>query len=162
MGEYTFEYALYSHPGDWRNVYRAAHTYHASVLMRRGDEHEGYIPGDVWPENSPVEEPPELVKLIPPDLGGELPAELSFLTLEPETLILSAIKRSEQGQDLIVRFYNPTSSTVPATLTLFKSIQSAWRVNLNEEREADLTIDEQGRTTLMVGGKQVCTVALRF
>lgn len=162
LGEYTFEYALCPHPGDWRNVYRVAHTYHTSVLMRRGDEHEGYIPGDVWPENSPVEEPPELVKLTPPDLRGDLPAELSFLTLEPKTLILSTVKRSEQGQDLIVRFYNPTSVTVPATLTLFKPIQSAWRVNLNEKREADLPTDKQGRTTLLVSGKQVCTVALRI
>jgi len=90
-----------------------------------------------------------------------LPPELSFLSLEPDTLVLSAVKRSEAGDALIVRFYNPVAETVQARVRLFKSIRRAQLVNLNEEFQADLGIDNDGGLTFPVKGKQVCTLALR-
>lgn len=162
QGEHTFEYAVYPHSGDWRSVYRAAYTWHTPALLRRGDEHEGYIPGEVWPEHSPNEDLGVPVKLRPLDLSGSLPPELSLLTLQPETLVLSAIKRSERGDSLIVRFYNPTAEAVQATVTLFRPIRSAQLVNLGEEPQAEVPVDAQGSVSLPVRGKQVCTLALRI
>lgn len=161
LGEFTFEYALYPHPGGWETVYRPAHSFHAGVYTRRGDEQEGFLPGAVWTVSSPENEP-DPAKVKQPDLGGHLPGELSFLTLAPEALILSAVKRSEDGHSLVVRFYNPTPHRLEATLTPFQPVQSAQLVNLNEEPQAELTVDLTGRVSLPVAGKQVRTVALRF
>jgi alpha-mannosidase len=129
--------------------------------MRRGDEHEGYIPGEVWPDHSP-DDLTAPVRLKQPDLTGSLPPELSLLTLKPDALVLSAVKRSERGDALIVRFYNPTAETVQATVALFRPIRVAQLVNLNEEPGADLPVDAGGRVTLPVKGKQVRTLALRI
>jgi hypothetical protein len=74
-------------------------------------------------------------------LRGDLPAALSFLTLRPEALVLSAVKRSEDGNSLIVRFYNPTSEPVEATLQTVYPIGSAQEVTLNEEPLAKMTVD---------------------
>jgi hypothetical protein len=45
-------------------------------------------------------------------------------------------------------------------VTLFRPIRTAQLVNLNEEPQADLPVDAQGRVSLEVGGKRVCTLAL--
>lgn len=162
QGQHTFEYAIYPHSGDWRAVYRPAYTWHTPVYVRRGDEQEGYLPGQVWAEASPVDDLGQSARLKKVDLDGMLPAELSFLTIEPELLVLSAVKRSEQGDALIVRFYNPTTEPVRAVLSLFQPVRTAEAVNLNEEPQAALNVDAQGRVELPVKGKQVRTVALRF
>jgi alpha-mannosidase len=171
QGEHTFDYAIYPHAGNWQSVHRAAYTWHTPAWLRRADEHEGYIPGDVWPDHSPNDDPTVPVRLKPLDLTGSLPPELSLLTLEPDVLVLSAIKRSEGGDALIVRFYNPSGEATRATVTLFRPIRAARQVNLNEEPppcgnrglpQADLPVDEHGRVTLPVRGKQVCTVALQM
>jgi alpha-mannosidase len=160
QGEHTFEYAIYPHAGDWRSVYRAAYTWHTPAFLRRGDEHEGYIPGEVWPDHSPADDPTAPVRLKQLDLSGDLPPELSLLSLEPDALVLSAVKRAERGDALILRFYNPTAEAVGASVTLFRPIRTAQLVNLNEEPQADLPVDAQGRVSLEVGGKRVCTLAL--
>lgn len=161
QGEHSFDYAVYPHAGDWKAVYQAAYAWHTPAFLRRGDEHEGYLPNEVWTDHSP-DKLTDPVRLKQPDLSGDLPPELSLLTLEPEVLVLSAVKRSESGDALIVRFYNPTPEAVEATVTLFRPIRAAQLVNLNEEPEADLPVDEGGRVTLPAKGKQVRTLALQI
>jgi alpha-mannosidase len=161
QGEHSFEYAIYPHAGNWEAVYRAAYAWHTPAFLRRADEHEGYLPNEVWTDHSP-DDLTAPARLKPLDLGGELPPDLSLLSLEPGALVLSAVKRSESGDALIARFYNPTPEAVQATVTLFRPIRVAQLVNLNEEPEADLPVDEDGRVSLAVKGKQVRTVALQI
>jgi alpha-mannosidase len=108
QGRHTFAYAIRPHAGSWQAVYQEATEYQAPLYVRRGDETEGYLPNEVWSDYSPdaLQGPVSLKK---PALTGELPGELSFLTLNPPALVLSAVKRSESGDSLILRFYNPTS-----------------------------------------------------
>jgi mannosylglycerate hydrolase len=156
LGSHSFEYAILPHPGDWRQVYRDACEFRTPVYLRRGTEQEGYTPTqadlEVW----------GTAGLKPFDLSGDLPGELSFLSLEPETIPLSAVKRSEHGGRLILRFYNPTDEPVEAALSLFQPIDSAQEANLNEEGLAELGPSGEHALTLAVGGGQVKTLALRL
>jgi alpha-mannosidase len=156
LGTHTFEYALVPHSGDWRTIYRDAYTFRAPVHLRRGTEHEGYVPTqadlDTW----------GTIGLGALDLSGDLPAELSFLTFEPETLALSAIKRAERSDRLIVRFYNPTDEQVKATLHNFHPIRAAHEVDLNEKDLAELTVLAGHAVALLVDGRQVKTIALQL
>jgi alpha-mannosidase len=162
QGRYTLEYALRPHAaGDWRGVYREAAEYQAPLYLRRGDETEGYLPDEVWPEHTP-DALTGAVALKKPALAGDLPAELSFLTLAPETLVLSAVKRSESGDALIVRCYNPTAEPAQATLRLYRPIRAAQLVNLNEEPQADLPLADPNSVALPIGARQVRTVGIRF
>lgn len=169
LGRHAFEVALIPHPGDWRAVCRDVASFRAPLYLRRGAEHEGYVPTradrEKWGSES----------LKPLDLGGDLPAELSFLELEPETLVLSAVKRAErygplsiplgerEGKDrLIVRFYNPTDEHLEARLRTFLPIRSAWEVNLNEEVVGRLRPLQAGGITVAVAAKAVKTLALEL
>jgi alpha-mannosidase len=156
QGAHTFELALAPHAGDWRAIYREAYTFHAPIYLRRGTEQEGHVPTEAdlatWGSDG----------WVPIDLSGDLPSELSFLSLEPGELALSAIKRAEAGDQLIVRFYNPTGEHLEARLRTFLPIVEAEETNLNEERTGELTPLEESAVHLSVPGHAVKTVALRL
>lgn len=155
LGTHTFEYALVPHPGDWRDIYRDAYTFRAPIYLRRGTEHEGYVPSQADRERW------GRYGFRPLNLSGDLPGELSFLMVQPETMALSAVKRAERDDRLIVRFYNPTNEPLEARLCTFLPILNAWEVNLNEE-EVNSLVPQQGKISVAVAGKEVKTIALEL
>jgi alpha-mannosidase len=94
--------------------------------------------------------------------NGTLPPELSFLSIEPETIPISAIKKSESGQGMIVRFYNPGSRKVRARLRFFRPIARAYLVRLDETRLKPLRIVGGNSVVVHVGSKEIITVELRL
>jgi len=52
-----------------------------------------------------------------------LPLELSFLEVENKNIVLSALKKTEEGNDLILRFYNISSKTEETTISLCNLLQ---------------------------------------
>ena len=128
-GQYTFEYALLPHAGDWHTVYPTAYAYNAPLRATRIARQSGPYP-DVH----------------------------SFVALEPQQLVLSGLKRSERGDGLIVRSYNVTGEPLIATLSFGFPVQTVWRANLNEERLEELALTPEGIITLAVGGHEVVTV----
>lgn len=71
------------------------------------------------------------VKAVQTSKGtGKNPDAASMLEI-PEKLVLTAMKKAEDGDRYIIRFYNPTCNTVHGSIkTVFKN---AVRLNLNEE-----------------------------
>ena len=90
-----------------------------------------------------------------------LPAALSFVTVEPATLEVSAVKAPEEGAGLIVRCWNVGREPVEGTLRLWQPFRRALRVNLAEEGVAELGrgADE---VTLPVRGRQIVTARFEF
>jgi len=72
--------------------------------------------------------------------GVYLPSELSFFKLDNKNIILSALKKSEKGDYLIVRVYNISPFLEKALLSFFKDIliKNAEIVNLLEETPKNL------------------------
>lgn len=156
LGQHRFEYAILPHAGGWEGVYREAYNYSAPMHIVRGDEHEGFDPEEIELEKM---EGPVTMKHIP--RTGELPGELSFLSIQPEALVLSAVKRSERSDCLIVRFYNIKAEPLTAKVRLFRQVAEAFRVNLNEERIEPLKIEPDGAVSLAVRGNEVVTLEIR-
>jgi len=69
---------------------------------------------------------------------GRLPLEASFLRLEGANLVLSAVKKAESRDGILVRFFNPTARTVRAALEVGFPFARAHMVRLSEERAAEL------------------------
>ncbi len=157
LGAYTYEYAVVPHAGDWRTAYPAAHNYGAPLLVARADTHEGLE----LREMNITRDDPTQVKAIPWQRSGPLPGTFSFLTIEPMTLILSAVRRTEDGQGLVVRFYNAERAPVTATVTSGLPLASARRLNLNEEPGEPLDVVDGRRVVLQVRGAEVVTCELR-
>ena len=65
-----------------------------------------------------------------------LPSELSFLEVENKNIVLSAMKKTEEGNDLILRFYNISPKTEETAISLcnFIQIEHVEIVNFLEEK----------------------------
>jgi mannosylglycerate hydrolase len=155
IGEYTFEYALLPHIGNWENVYQTAYNYNAPILVRRADTH----PGLELREMNITRDDPALVTPIPYPRGGHLLDTHSFVSVDPPQLVLSAVYRS--GDDLMVRIYNITREAVDGSITFGTPIEAAQRVNLAEETQVRVPVQDQNRLDIRVNGAEVYTVKVR-
>ncbi|MBC7251323.1 MAG: hypothetical protein H5T62_13675, partial [Anaerolineae bacterium] len=108
-GRHVFEYALVPHVGGWQSCFRQAHAFNAPLRALPTGIHQGNLP-----------------------LTG------SFITTNPETVVVSAVKMAEAGDGLIVRVYNIGDEPVEAKLHLWRPFRRAVLVNLNEEEKAGM------------------------
>ena len=135
QGRQIFEYALLFHTDNWNKakVYEEAHRHNVSLKATVTDQHK-----------------------------GELPLKMSFIKIEPANLIISAIKKAEERNSLIVRFYNINSEAAKGKITLYKKIKGVRLVNLNEEVEENLNLNSENSFFVEVDGHQIKTVELIF
>ncbi|HUB31352.1 MAG TPA: glycoside hydrolase family 38 C-terminal domain-containing protein [Terracidiphilus sp.] len=77
-GHHDFHYALYPHSGTWKDA----------MTVRRG-----------WEYNYPLQ------AVVTTAHAGSLPAEHSFASVEPENVVLTAVKKAEDAKGLILRCY---------------------------------------------------------
>ena len=94
--------------------------------------------------------------------GGSLPKELSFVEITSEKIALSAMKKSEERDSLILRLYNPTMESVDTELKFYNKIREVWLTNMNEERREKLDITDKNVIALSFGHKKVQTVEIVF
>jgi mannosylglycerate hydrolase len=94
-------------------------TFSLSILPHRGT----WDQAEVWRQALTYNNPPratttEMVKNRTGLSLGSRAASESFLTVEGRNVILSTVKRAEQGTALIVRLYNPSDVLTQATILL--------------------------------------------
>jgi mannosylglycerate hydrolase len=158
LGKHRFEYAILPHAGDWQQVYQAAYGYNAPTLARRADTHEGL---DLREMNITRDDPAMVKAIAWPD-DGPNSDELSFLQIEPAQLVISAVRRNVNGDSLIVRFYNVSGDETEAKVSCWQMLNAAYRVNMNEERQAELTVQDEHTISIPVKGHEVITVELQI
>jgi alpha-mannosidase len=130
---YTFEYALQFHKGDWQQaeVYKQAQEFH------------------------------QLPICISADSKGDLPASFSFLELSPNNLILSALKKAEDSDEVILRFFETKGKATRGEVKVFKEIKRATLTDLLEREEREL--DAYGnRFELEVEPFEIVTLKLKL
>jgi mannosylglycerate hydrolase len=157
LGKFRYEYAIYPHRGDWRNVYPVAYQYVAPLLIARADTHEGLE----LREMNITGDDPSQVQEIPWQRSGSNPDRVGFLTTDASELVISAVRRSKDGNGLITRFYNLSSQPVSARFQSYLPLGSVWQVNLNEEYEGQIPLLDEHAFTTVVRGRQIVTFELR-
>jgi hypothetical protein len=107
-GHQHFSYALYPHDGDWRSALTVRHGYEYNYQLnaRQVQSHTGVLP----------------------------PAH-SFVSVEPENLILTAMKKAEDSDALILRFYESAGRATSGTIHVPPGAASATVTNLMEHPE---------------------------
>jgi alpha-mannosidase len=118
LGQQTARYALLPHAGDWQTdgiVLREAQAFEAPLRALATEQHE-----------------------------GALPANWSFVTVTPDTVAISAVKRAESGEGLIVRLYNPGDQPQEAMGAFGVPFADIHEVRLDEE---PLDADDRGEIT---------------
>jgi alpha-mannosidase len=109
--EHSFTISLYPHPGDWRK---------AKTVQR------------AWELNVP------LVARIEPHHKGHLKPVGSFLSVSPENIIVTVVKKAEdslagQAGDVILRWYETEGRDTTARIRLSVPVKEAWETDLMEK-----------------------------
>jgi alpha-mannosidase len=109
---FIFEYALQFHKGDWRQsqIYQRAQEYCQPLLP------------------------------IPARAEGTLPSVFSFLELSPGNLLLSALKKAEDSEEVILRFFETEGIPTRGKVKAFREIKRAVVVDLLEKEQEELPI----------------------
>lgn len=154
LGEYRYEYAILPHAGDWRAVYPIAYNYVAPLLVARGDTHEGLE----LREMNITRDDPAKVKPLPFPRGGPLPDAQSFVAIEPQQFVLSAVRRSADGNGVIVRFFNVERQAATAQVTFHAPLRNCYRLNLDEERQGELDVRDARTVQIPTRGAEVVTI----
>ncbi len=120
---YVFEYSIYPHEGDWGDAKSYRHGYEFNY---------------------------ELFTLQLPRTK-KYRVQRSFLRVEPDNIIVTALKREEDEDGVIVRFYEACGEKTEAMITLFEEPKDVQVVNLMEEK------DEEFDKEIEVNGNKIKT-----
>jgi alpha-mannosidase len=111
QGEHHFHYALYPHAGTWKDA----------MTVRHG-----------WEYDYPLQ------AVVTTAHAGSLPAQHSFASVEPENVVLTAVKKAEDANALIFRAYEWAGKDATVEFHVPPGATSATVTNLMEKPEGEL------------------------
>jgi alpha-mannosidase/mannosylglycerate hydrolase len=89
-----------------------------------------------------------------------LPASASLLSLGPDTMILSAVKKAEDRDSLIVRAWNIGTKPVKAEFNFGREVRQAYSVNLAEKRLKRIAVKNGNVITIPCRPKQITSIEI--
>ena len=92
--------------------------------------------------------------------AGRLPPAGSLLTLEPENMVLSCMKKAEEGEAVVVRFFNCSAETGEAVIKAGFAYRQVFQADLLEEPFGEPLPPAGGSLCLCLRPWQIAT--LRF
>lgn len=112
-----------------------------------------------WETLKAIVEPPK--SLFLQKQTGIIPSQVDFIKIFPADLVISAIKREEKGNCLIVRFFNASNKDIKnGWIKLSIPFTRAWKSNLAEERLKPIVIDDINRIVISASAYQIGTVLI--
>ena len=92
--------------------------------------------------------------------GSSLSAEHSFVAWEGHGIQLSAMKKAEDGDDLILRFVNQGNKEAELKIRRKVGWNQIFRSNIVEGKEEELHFDENGEVKVALRGAEIFTVRI--
>jgi len=133
-GHHEFTYSLYPHAGTWREA----------QTVRRGYELND-----------------EPIAMQTENHQGPLRARHSFVEVQSENVVLTAVKKAEDDSALILRFYEWAGKEGDVKLQLPAGVESASETDLMERPIATLTV-QNGAVTVHTKPYEIKTVKVQF
>jgi alpha-mannosidase len=133
-GHHEFTYSLYPHGESWKDA----------LTIRRGYELN--------------------YKLLSLPFGqhqGSLAPEYSFLQVQPDNVIVTALKRAEDENSLVLRFYEWAGKEGEVTIQLPPGTQSAAETDLMEKRIGSLSV-HRGAVSVHTKAYEIKTIKVQF
>ena len=133
-GHHEFIYSLYPHAGTWRDAQTVRRGYELNykLLAIRSQKHD-----------------------------GTLPAEYSFIKIESDNVVLTAVKKSEDDDSLVLRFYEWAGREEDVKLQLPAGARSASETDLMERSITDLAVHDDV-VTVHTKPYEIKTIKVRF
>jgi len=134
IGEHKFKYAILPLAAPWPSTAIYTEENHYSIPVK---------------------------SLTVPRQKGPFPPTLRFLRIEPDALMVSAIKKAYTEDHLIVRFFNSTARSLLGRLEILSGIHKAWLTDLNEETRKSIRARKDGSLSISVLPKKIVTVRIQ-
>jgi alpha-mannosidase len=133
-GLHEFTYSLYPHGGTWREALTVRQGYELNypLLARQIEKHE-----------------------------GSLKDEFSFVTVGAGNVVLTALKKDEDEDALILRFYEWAGKESDVNVKLPDGAQAASETDLMERLVAELSV-KSGTVAVHTKPYEIKTVRIRF
>ena len=118
-GIHEVKYALYPHKGNWReaNVMREGYEFNYPLIAVKEQVHK-----------------------------GKLPSQHSFVEISPENLVVTVLKKAEDSDDLVIRFFETAGNdcTAKVKFSEFIDFDAVHKTDLLENELEDIPKDGQG------------------
>jgi alpha-mannosidase len=135
-GHHHFAYSLYPHAEDWKQA----------LTVRRGYEFND-----------------KLTALAVNQHAGASPAHDSFVSCDQDNVVVTALKKAEDGDALLLRFYEWAGKTTEVHFTLPPGAISAHLSNLMEQTEGSpLAVSSDGKITVPVHPFEIVSVRVEY
>jgi alpha-mannosidase len=138
LKRYEFRYSIYPHEGDWREASAYKHAYEFNTNLDALQMSDGLKP----------------------------PLKRSFLEIEPKNVVLSALKKAENGDGgVILRFYETKGEETDAEITLFREPKTVKVINLLEEEDDGVAkeLEKEGkRIKLTMKPFEIVTLKVKY
>jgi len=133
-GRHEFSYSLYPHGGNWRDALTVRRGFELNypLLVRQIEKHE-----------------------------GELKDDFSFMQIQADNVVLTAAKKAEDQDALILRFYEWAGKKTDVKLQLPAGAETASETDLMEKSLAKLGI-ESGAVTVHTNPYEIKTIRIQF
>jgi len=134
LGDHIFEFSVVIQEGmgDWlkSNIHKYGKEYNCPLIS--------FIPESVNSQYRALDKMLEIefvtLTLEMPHKKKTLPQKLSFLNIENSSIQLSALKKAEEGDFLVIRLINLSNKPEKTTIKLYNKVKDIEIVNLLEEK----------------------------
>jgi alpha-mannosidase len=120
QGKHRIAYALYPHCSDFREALTTRKAYEFNY---------------------------PLIPVIEPSHDGELPKVYSFVSAEPDNIVLTVIKKAEASDATILRFYETAGKDANAVVHFSETPKDAKETDLLENETSKATAEEKNIKT---------------
>jgi alpha-mannosidase len=134
-GRHKFSYSLYAHGGDWKQA----------LTVRRGYEFNYPLSAmQAWTHD------------------GKWPASHSFVSVDADNVVLTALKKTEDGDALLLRFYEWAGKNGSVTVTVPSGATAATATNLMEKAEGGALPATDNKVTFAVHPFSIETIRVDY
>ncbi len=134
-GRHKFTYALYPHAGSWKDAATVEHGYNYNYKLQ-AMQVDGH--------------------------AGEMGPEHSFFGVDAKNVVVTAVKKAEDGNGLIVRFYEWAGKGGNVTVSVPPGAKSATLTNLMEKPEGGALAVTGDKVTVPVTPYEIQTVRVDY
>jgi alpha-mannosidase len=134
-GSHSYRMALYPHDGNWRYAQKEGLAFNRPLTAIAGKSAAS--------------------------IASCLPAVQSFIKMEPSNLFVSTLKGAEDGNGMILRFYESEGKSVRAHLTGFKPFSKVTLTDMLEYDKKALPVNADGSIDMDVKPYEIHTLRIQ-
>jgi alpha-mannosidase len=134
-GHQHFTYALYPHGGDWKQALTVRHGYEYNYALQAAQVASH---------------------------AGALPAEHAYVTVKPENVVLTALKKAEDADGLVLRVYEWAGKSSDVQIHLPEGATGATVTNLMEKPEGAALPVVNNTVTVPIHPYEILTVCVSY